>query len=147
MRRRGASDPVTPEVRAYVFRRDRACVVGLLALAGRIPDPGPCRDQWGHRLDVLRPDVRDLTAAHVRDRGRGGRTGARPPSTPRHLVAACYGHHLAVPVVDRSDVRDVLDDYLEEREGPEPEDARSWETVARVRGPEDRAREEVGGGA
>lgn len=128
-------DPVSPELRAYVIRRDGGCVVGrLLSVVALVIRPAqrPCRNDLGEV--IVWNDQRYLTAAHVRDRGKGGRSAKRPPSTPRHLVAACYGHHLASPVVDLADVRDVLDAYLEEREGPDQDDGnRPHEAIARVR--------------
>lgn len=128
-------DPVTPEVADHVFRRDIGCVVGKLGV-----NVGPCRGRYGEVAAWSGPWVpTDLTLAHVRDRGLGGRLGRRPPSTARHLVVACYGHHLAVPVVDRPTVRDVLDDYLSRMEGPEPETSRPWERIRRIRGRDDGA--------
>ena len=126
-------DPVTPELRAYVFRRDGRCVVGLLAERGRIPDQGLCRNAYGLPIIATGPwPASLLTFAHVRDRA-GGRTAKRPPSTPRRGAAACYGHHIARPVVDQADVRPEIDRYLEELEGPDLDDSRPWETVRRVR--------------
>jgi hypothetical protein len=138
---RGQADPVRPEVRGHVLEREQyRCVVALLAEQGRLEAPSRCRDtfgmfiqSWPRGASALRTQ---LTIAHVRDRGKGGRLSKRPPSTPRHLVAACFGHHLTnEPYVDRPEVRDVLDEYLEEKEGPEPPDPRWWEVVQRVRGP------------
>lgn len=134
------SDPVRPEDVAYVKARDRGCLVGILDLAGEIGarDPGPCRRGDGkvyvspHEIPAV-----ELTIAHVRDRGRGGRMSKRPPSVPRHLAAVCYGHHLADPIIDRPDVRDAADAYLAFLEGPEPEPARPWERIARIRGREE----------
>lgn len=120
MRRGGALDPVSPELRDYVFRRDPECVVAILIRRRILP-----RDTFG-RCDG--PD----TAAHVRD-SRGGRTGKRPPSTPRRLVRACRAHHVDYPTVDLADVRPLVDAYLEEKEGPDVDDSRPWETIRRVR--------------
>lgn len=126
----GRRDPVSPEDATYVLRRDPACVVAILSATGRIPSFGPCRGLWGG--PPLVPT--DWTVAHVRDRGKGGRSSKRPPSTPRHLVKACVGHHLADPVVDRPEVRDALDEYLELREGPDQDEGnRPHEAIARVR--------------
>lgn len=121
MKRHGQPDPVTPELHAYVLRRDGGCMVAAMAGSHRmtLPDPGPCGGP--------------LTAAHVRDRGKGGRTGKRPPSVPRHLVAACRVHHIDHPWVDRADYRDALDALLEAVEGPSLADDRPWEAIPRVR--------------
>ena len=115
-------DAVSPELRAYVLRRDGGCVLRpeKVAVVSRLGPLGPCRGR--------------ITAAHVRDRGKGGRTSKRPPSTARHLVGACERHHLDDPVVDRPEVRDVLDAYLEDLEGPDQDDGnRPWEAIPRVR--------------
>ena len=134
--RRGREDPVRPEVREYVLRRDEGCVVGILSMRLAIArDVGICRDQYGNHVSVF--DLRDRTIAHVRDRGLGGRMAKRPPSVPRHLAAVCYGHHIADPIIDRPDVRDVVDAYLESLEGATASSVRPWERIARVRGRDD----------
>lgn len=118
MKRKAKADPVPPELAIYVFRRDGGCVVATLVLRGSIAVEKPCRGR--------------LTAAHVRDRA-GGRTGKRPPSTARRLASVCEGHHLDDPVVDRADVRPVVDAYLEELEGADVDRSRPWEVIRRVR--------------
>lgn len=140
MRRHGAEDPVTPEVRAYVFERDDGCVVARLVYARELPleITGPCMSKWGRTLGLLvrvAPGLRDdlLTIAHVRDRGMGGRLGKRPPSIPRRLAAVCHGHHTTHGTIDLPDVRDVVDLYLEAKEGPEPAPSRPWERIPRIR--------------
>jgi len=139
VKRLGAKDPVTPELRAYVLTRDAACVVALLVMRHELTfaDVGGCRDRKGRELGLLisvGPSLFGelLTVAHVRDR-MGGRLGLRPASTARRLAAVCHGHHLLDPVVDRRDVRPVVDAYLEGLEGPGPS-SRPWERIARVRG-------------
>jgi hypothetical protein len=136
MLRRGrrTDDAVSPELRRYVFARDHfRCVVATLVLRGRIRPRGPCRDQYGGLLvGGYSSSLLGLTAAHVRDRA-GGRTSKRPPSTPRRLVTACYGHHIADPVVDRPDVREALEEILEKLEGPDPDTDRPHERIRRVR--------------
>jgi hypothetical protein len=141
VRRRGASDPVTPERRAYVFARDSGCVVARLVYAHELglELTGPCLSRHGRNLGLLvyvAPGLRDdlLTVAHVRDRGKGGRFGRRPSSKPRHLAAVCHGHHLIHPVIDMAPVRDAVDLYLEALEGPAVTTERPWERIARVRG-------------
>lgn len=115
VKRRGARDPVTPDLRSAILARDGGCVVSLL----RIPNVGPC----GGRL----------TIAHVRD-AAGGRMGKRPPSTRRRLAAVCAVHALPPEnIVDRREVRAEVDRYLEGLEGAEPDGSRPWEAVRRVR--------------
>src|SRR5262245_56717306 len=72
-------DPVFPEVRDYVLRRDGRC------LASRITEGHVCRDRYGNvhaPTDQLR-----LTVDHVKEEARLGR---RAPSDPAHLVALCW---------------------------------------------------------
>lgn len=136
MRRRRQTDPVPPALHRYVLEREAGCIVAILAARGEIPEQSTCRDRAGLPVDGrfvrLSQLERVLTAAHVRDR-HGGRTGKRPPSTVRRLVATCWGHHLGDPVVDRAEVRPIVDRYLEEREGPDLDASRPWEIIRRVR--------------
>lgn len=115
---RASDDRVSPELATYVRLRDGPCVILLLANIGRIPSQGPCRGR--------------STAAHVRD-SAGGRTGKRPPSTPRRVASVCEGHHTDDPVVDRAAIRPEVDRYLEDLEGPDVDDSRPWEAIRRVR--------------
>lgn len=140
MKRAGARDPVTPELREHVLYRDAACVIALLVYRHELDFArvGGCAGRSGRSIGLLIhvvPSLFDelLTLAHVRD-PKGGRMGKRPPSTARRLAAVCYGHHTLEPVVDRADVRPVVDAYLERMEGPEIETGRPWERVVRVRG-------------
>lgn len=64
-------DPVTPEVRAAVLKRDGGCVAPILDQQAS----GTC---WGR-----------LTLDHVKDHPRMGR---RAPSDEAHLVTLCEGH-------------------------------------------------------
>jgi hypothetical protein len=152
IRRRGADDPVTPELRAYILGRDRGCLIGILLWNGELElaDVGPCRSDDGRTLGLLiavAPELRGglLTIAHVRDR-KGGRMGKRPPSIPRRLVAVCHGHHLLDAIVDRRHVRPIVDAYLETAEGPELVTGRPWERIVRVRGAVDSTVSEPEGG-
>ena len=75
-------DPVTPEVREAVLRRDGGCVA---------PELWPCIE---HGADCgSPPDPCDgrLTLDHVKDEPRMGK---RAPSDPAHLVTLCWHHHL-----------------------------------------------------
>jgi hypothetical protein len=123
-------DPVSPALRQYVFRRDQRCIIATLVRRHIIADRGPCRDRFGHLARAEDPAAG--TAAHVRD-SAGGRTGRRPRSIPRRLVWCCWGHHVLDSVVDRADVRPLVDAYLEEKEGPDLDEDRPWEVVRRVR--------------
>lgn len=124
---------VSPETARAVFERDRGCRVG--ALLG-VSSVGPCTGVDRVRRGFWEAAYLDLTIAHVRDRGKGGRLGRRPASTRRHLVACCHRHHQGATVafVDLAFVRDALDRWLEENEGPDQDDGnRPWEAVPRVR--------------
>ncbi len=63
-------DPVTPEMRLRVFRRDGGCVAPRLG--------GSAMDCFGQ-----------LTLEHVKDELR---LGIRAPSDEAHLVTLCEGH-------------------------------------------------------
>lgn len=64
------ADPVTPETRIAVLRRDGSCVAPLLGASAL--------DCWGRS-----------TLEHVKDELRMSK---RAPSDLRHLVALCEGH-------------------------------------------------------
>ena len=87
LRRTGRkADPVTPETRLFVLRRDGECVLHKR-------DPfHVCRDQWGawHAPDHLLK----LSIEHVKSEPR---MGVRAASDPEHLVALCHAANLAVP--------------------------------------------------
>ena len=79
-------DPVTPAVRDYVLRRDKACLLWAM-------DPDhQCRDIWGTPHDPR--DLNRLTLEHVKDQPRMGR---RAPSDARHMVALCGAANVGVP--------------------------------------------------
>jgi hypothetical protein len=84
-------DPITPEVREAVLRRDRDCVAPLLGATD------PCRGR--------------LTLDHVKDAPMMGR---RAPSDPAHLVTLCWHHHLDGWATSH---RPELRQYLKEVEG------------------------------
>lgn len=63
-------DPVTPELRQHVLRRDGGCVAPRLD-----PDAGRC---YGR-----------LTLDHIRDQPMMGK---RAPSDPAHLATVCEAH-------------------------------------------------------
>jgi hypothetical protein len=131
-------DPVTPALRRHVFERDRGCVLAVLAARGRMILTTPCRDRYGTPVDarfvVAGAADRILTLAHVRDRGKGGRMGKRPASTPRRTAAVCHGHHLIYPTIDQGFIRDAVDVYLEEQEGADVDrSSRPWEVIRRIR--------------
>lgn len=96
---RAEEDKVTPELRAAVLDRDRACVLWLR-------DPGhACRDRWGmpHAPD----DRKKLSIEHVHD--GYGTTGKRAPSDMAHCMALCGGANVGVPSkVEREWMRDYL---------------------------------------
>ena len=86
LRRHARKDPVTPELRELVFRRDqRSCIAPRVdAMAGE------CRDRFGN---LVRPsDEWALTLEHVQV-GYGS-MGLRAPSVAACLLTVCFGHHL-----------------------------------------------------
>jgi hypothetical protein len=93
-------DPVTPEVRAAVLRRDKACVLFQLH-RGHL-----CKDAWGNPHAPY--DVSKLTLEHVKD---DLAMGKRAPSDPRHLVALCAHANIGVPSKAQ---RAMLRQYLRE---------------------------------
>jgi len=70
-------DPVTPETRDLVLRRDRGCI------ASRIGMPGICGSQFGPSPYPA------LEIDHVNNAG----LGKRGPSIPENLVTLCGLHH------------------------------------------------------
>jgi hypothetical protein len=72
-KRRPHADPVTPELRMTILKRDKGCLAPVLSPAAS----GPC---WG-----------PLTLDHVKDQPMMGK---RAPSDEQHLVTLCYGHHV-----------------------------------------------------
>jgi hypothetical protein len=90
---------VDPLLRAYVIARDGGCVARFVTmpleqkrwpmLAG-LPDPGPCRDQWGTWVDPT--GHRAITADHVKERDSPSMS-MKAPDDIDHLWARCYGHH------------------------------------------------------
>lgn len=96
-KRRGHSDPVRPDVRAGVLRRDGGCVAAI------IDREHECRDAFGtpHRWD----DLDRLTMEHVKARPR---MGVRATSDPRHMVAMCHAGNLYWGPVHRDEERGYL---------------------------------------
>ncbi len=91
-------DPVTPELREHVLRRDGGCFL-------RRFDPAhSCKDQWGKPHSSY--DIWRLSLDHVKDQPMMGK---RAPSDARHLVAMCYSANIAVP---SSEVRAAEREYL-----------------------------------
>ena len=93
-------DPVTPEVREAVLRRDQMCVLW------RLDRRHYCRDGWGNRHDAR--DLDRLTMEHVKDELAMGK---RAPSDPQHLVALCAHANIGVPSKAQ---RALLRQYLRE---------------------------------
>ena len=110
-------DQVSPEMYRAVIARDGGCVAPLV-------DPGcsPCRSQWGAVHD--RSFLGMLTLDHVREEAMMGK---RARSDMRHLVAICYGHHIATTGGGSNwatSHRGVLRDYLARTAGSGPNPAR-----------------------
>lgn len=97
-RRRARKDPVTPELREAVLRRDRVCFVSRVDLSHI------CRDGWGmpHRSD----DTNRLSIEHVKDEPR---MGVRAPSDAGHCLALCHGANNGVP---SKEMRAAMRSYL-----------------------------------
>ena len=93
-------DPVTPEVREAVLRRDQTCVLWQLS-NGHV-----CRDAWGNEHEPYDLDM--LTLEHVKDELAMGK---RAPSDPQHLVALCAHANIGVPSKAQ---RAMLRQYLRE---------------------------------
>ncbi|HEV8177636.1 MAG TPA: hypothetical protein VGP44_08115 [Gemmatimonadales bacterium] len=91
-------DPVTPELREAVLRRDGACFLRRLN-----PAHG-CKDQWGKPHSSY--DIWRLSLDHVKD---APRIGKRAASDARHLVAMCHAGNVGVP---SREVREAEREYL-----------------------------------
>ena len=90
---RPKADPVTPDMRERVLRRDGACVAAVLESRGMVDTRDHvCRDQWGAEHDPRA--LGRLTLEHVKD---DLAMSMRAPSDERHLVACCYGLNVGVP--------------------------------------------------
>lgn len=97
-------DPVTPEVAAEVFARDKRCVLSIFDASHA------CYNAWGdpHASD----DLDKLTLEHVKDRLRMGK---RAPSDAGHLVALC-GHRNSIrppTKIERVLMRQYLQTFVE----------------------------------
>lgn len=92
-------DPVTPEVRQYVFERDQVCVLSIYDAAHA------CYDVWSE--PHASNDWGRLTAEHIKDHLRMGKRGA---SDARHLVVLCGYRNSIRPLtkVERVWVREYL---------------------------------------
>jgi hypothetical protein len=95
VKRRPHRDPVTPELREEVMRRDDwRCIAPFIEREwGCCADIGRCKSRWGERAEVIEGlyDRSALTLDHVKDEPRAGK---RAPSDRRHLVTVCAFHHL-----------------------------------------------------
>lgn len=91
-------DLVTPEVREFVLRRDRQCILF------RMDEGHRCRDRFGNLHSAFNTDR--LTLEHVKSELRMGR---RAPSDPAHLVAMCHAGNVGVPSKEqRAAIREYL---------------------------------------
>ena len=105
-----------PALARYIALRDGGCVaryVNSAFYASRwpmlqgLPDPGPCRDRWGNRVNPEAPGTYD----HVkRELGMGIRE-----DDPEQLWMLCAGHHgftRLSPWATRADVREAARAYI-----------------------------------
>lgn len=91
-------DPVTPELREAVMRRDRSCILA------RLDWDHICWDRWGQQHSAS--DTDRLTVEHVKSELRMGK---RAPSDLGHLVAMCWRGNVGVPSkVQREAIRAYL---------------------------------------
>jgi hypothetical protein len=117
MRRHAKKDPVLPEVRAAVLKRDGyRCVGPELARIAGVEFPGPCRSTFGYDMEGKNGYLVDaLQIDHVREELGGARR-----SEERWLQSLCARCHLdgfATSKVIRSSARQRLADIY----GEEPE--------------------------
>lgn len=73
IRRKARKDPVTPEMRLAILKRDGGCMAVVLDPSQSLMCSGP------------------LTLDHVKDQPMMGK---RAPSDERHLVTLCRYHHI-----------------------------------------------------
>lgn len=103
--RKPKADPVTPELREAVFRRDGMCV------AAKLDPQHVCRDAWGTPHDPRA--LARLSLEHIKPHLMAGRRG---PSTAEWTVALCMGANVGVP---SKELRAALREYLRTVQEPE----------------------------
>lgn len=104
-KRRPKRDPVTPELREAVLRRDGSCLMAQF-------DPRHvCRDRWS--VPHAAWAVNMLTIEHVHD--GYGMTGRRAASDMAHCVALCWSANVGMP---SSEARTFFREYLKRVAGP-----------------------------
>jgi hypothetical protein len=94
-------DPVTPELRYAVIRRDHACVGAKIGMGGA------CGSQFGSGTDIV------WELDHIDNAGMG----RRGPSTMENLVLMCGYHHRVKTEATRT-WRPKLREYIHEKSGP-----------------------------
>lgn len=98
-------DPVTPELREFVMRRDGKCVLAIFDASHQ------CYDAFGrpHASD----DLDKLQLEHVKDRLRMGK---RAPSDPLHLLTLCGFRNVIRPPtkIERVLMRQYLQKFVED---------------------------------
>jgi 5-methylcytosine-specific restriction endonuclease McrA len=119
LKRHPKKDPITPELRATVIRRDgERCVGPILARIAGVEFPGPCRSKFGAdmegRFGYL---VDELQIDHVTTDD-----GPRRQTVERWLQALCPRCHLD-GFATRKDIREAARVRLAQLYGDEDPDA------------------------
>jgi hypothetical protein len=91
-------DPVTPELRYAVMKRDHTCVGAKIGMGGA------CGSQFGSGEGII------WELDHVDNAG----LGKRGPSTMENLVLLC-GYHHRVKTESTKKWRPILREYLDEK--------------------------------
>lgn len=89
-------------LRGYILLRDGGCVARYVTMPLEVvrwpmlrglPDPGPCRNEFGSWINPA--SLMGMTVDHVKDRDRPSMS-LKAPDDPDHLWALCPGHHTGI---------------------------------------------------
>ena len=96
---------VTPELHAFVRRRDGECIAAKAVRSGVI-ESHICRDRWGISHSSQEPALMSVDHVHLDGSGIGK---PRAVSDANHLTAMCYGMNVGgVPAAVRQYQRTYL---------------------------------------